>query len=580
MASFELPITSISENSSKILNKEVVDDLELLSSCKKILCPSTEFGEKTVCLWTTNYTSEVAHLKDTQILLSKSLPTMSNSHMKEIKKIYGVWNQIVSMNTDINAKDQDKNEENNNDDLGFHTKYQYIDWKMLRPLNNNSQFLQLMSIYNMTTPVLSLCLPIFFFILPFFILRFQGSNITFTKYFEILKVVFRKHQIGQLFSISSATWDKRIYIIVSMVFYVLQIYQNVRSCISFTRNMKHIHEQLFIIRNHINDTLNYMYTYEAQTKDLKSYENFVANMKLHRHILLLAKRHLESISEITLSISKTKEIGHVMKCFYQLYNSHELKASLDYSFSFCGYIDNLNGLKKAIHKGLLGKCKFSKNRTKFKNAFYPVTETEPVKNTYDIGRHHLITGPNAAGKTTLLKATMFNIILSQQIGYGCYDNASIVPFDYIHCYINIPDTSGRDSLFQAEARRCKDILEIIKTSSPETRHFCVFDELYSGTNPYEAIGSAAAYLTYLNKQPNVSFMLTTHFLGLCHKLKRQRRFLNCHMSVERNGEDFHYTYKLTKGISDVKGGVKVLKDLEYPDEIVRETKKVISKITF
>lgn len=571
MTSFNLPITSISETKSKMLNKEVIDDLELLSSCKEILRPTTEFGEKTIGLWTTNYTSDVAHLKDTQTLLSRHLPAINESHKKETTNILGLWNQVVSMDT-ANV--------DNNDEIGFHAKYQYIDWKMLRPLNNNSHFLQWMSLYNMTAPVLSLCLPIFFFILPFFILRFQGSHITFTKYFEILKVVFQRHQIGQLFSISSATWDKRIYILISMVFYVLQIYQNIRSCVSFTRNMKHIHEQLFIIRDHINNTLDYMNAYEAETKDLKSYDEFVGNMKLHRHILSLTKSHLELIRENTLSISKVKQIGHVMKCFYQLYNSEELKTSLNYSLSFCGYIDNLNGIQCAINDGVLGKCKFSKNKTKFKNAFYPVTECTPVKNTYDIGRHHLITGPNAAGKTTLLKATMFNIILSQQIGYGCYERASIAPFDFIHCYINIPDTSGRDSLFQAEARRCKDILEIIKTSNPKARHFCVFDELYSGTNPYEAIGSAAAYLTHLNKHRNVSFMLTTHFLGLCHRLKKQRRFLNCHMSVEQKGEDFHYTYKLTKGISHVKGGVKVLKDLEYPDEIVRETKEVISKITF
>ena len=133
------------------------------------------------------------------------------------------------------------------------------------------------------------------FILPFFILRFQGTHITFSKYFEILKVVFRRHQIGQLFSISSATWDKRVYILVSMVFYVLQIYQNVRSCISFTRNMKHIHEQLFIIRNHITNTLEYMDNYETQTKDLESYEDFLANMKLHRYVLSLTKNNLERV---------------------------------------------------------------------------------------------------------------------------------------------------------------------------------------------------------------------------------------------------------------------------------------------
>ena len=595
MASFELPITSISN--TKMLNKEVVDDLELLTSCKEILCPTTMFGEKTVCLWTRNYTSNVEHLKDTQALLRRNIPTIHKSHINEVSNVSNVWNQIVSMNTDTdtdngatnvnditkeenNNKNNNNNNNNNNEDLGFHAKYQYIDWKWLRPLNNNSQFLQWISLYNMTTPVLSLCLPIFFFILPFFILRFQGTHITFSKYFEILKVVFRRHQIGQLFSISSATWDKRVYILVSMVFYVLQIYQNVRSCISFTRNMKHIHEQLFILRNHITNTLEYMNNYETQTKDLESYEDFLANMKLHRYVLSLTKDNLERVRENTLSISKAKQIGHVMKCFYQLYNNRELKASLEYSFSFCGYIDNLGGIKRAISNGLLGKCKFSKRKTKFYGAYYPVTHVEPVKNTYDIDRHHLITGPNAAGKTTLLKATMFNIVFSQQIGYGCYEKATLAPFEHIHCYINIPDTSGRDSLFQAEARRCKDILEIVKTTNPKERHFCVFDELYSGTNPYEAIGSAAAYLTHLNKHPNVVFMLTTHFLGLCHRLEKQRRFRNCHMSVARNGEDFHYTYKLTKGISNVKGGVKVLKDLEYPDEIIRETKEVISNITF
>ena len=574
MATFELPIAGI--QNSKVLSKEVIDDLELSVACKEILRPTTSFGEKTVSLWSTYYTADIAYLNDTQMLLTRTLPKINEDciDQHDIKGIADVWNNVGTVNTK-------KGESQNEEDLGFHAKYQYIDWDFLRPLNNNGHFLQWMSIYNLSTPVISLCLPIFFLILPFFIIRMRAggsSQITFVKYCEILKVVLQRHQLGQLFSISSATWDKRVYIIVSMIFYVLQIYQNVRSCASFTRNMKHIHEQLFVFRNHISKTIEYMDAYESQTNDLKTYEEFVANMKLHRQFLSKTKRELDSITSNCFSASKLRQIGHVMKCFYQLYNNRGLKSALDYSFSFCGYVDNLRGLQRAIETGLLGKCKFSKTKTKFSGAFYPVTETLPVKNTYSIDRHHLITGPNAAGKTTLLKATMLNVVLSQQIGYGCYKKATIAPFDHIHCYINIPDTSGRDSLFQAEARRCKDILDSIKRSNPKTRHFCVFDELYSGTNPYEAIGSAAAYLTYLNKFNNVSFMLTTHFLGLCQRLKKQRRFLNCHMRVEKQGEDFNYTYKLTKGISDVKGGVKVLKDLEYPEEIVRETKNVISEI--
>jgi hypothetical protein len=73
----------------------------------------------------------------------------------------------------------------------------------------------------------------------------------------------------------------------------------------------------------------------------------------------------------------------------------------------------------------------------------------------------IITGPNASGKTTILKSTLINIILTQQFGCGFYSSAKLSPFKHIHCYLNIPDTSGRDSLFQAEARRCKEILDII-----------------------------------------------------------------------------------------------------------------------
>ena len=64
-----------------------------------------------------------------------------------------------------------------------------------------------------------------------------------------------------------------------------------------------------------------------------------------------------------------------------------------------------------------------------------------------------LTGTN--GKTTTIKTALINIILSQQIGYGCFESLKLCPYDNIYCYLNIPDTSGRDSLFQAEARRCK-----------------------------------------------------------------------------------------------------------------------------
>ena len=162
------------------------------------------------------------------------------------------------------------------------------------------------------------------------------------------------------------------------------------------------------------------------------------------------------------------------------------------------------------------------------------------------------------------------------MGVGFYKSATINPYKYIHCYLNIPDTSGRDSLFQAEARRCKEILTSIENSNDKERHFCIFDELYSGTNPYEAVGSAYSFLTYLTKYKNIDFILTTHYLDLCKRLEQNKTIKNYNMNTIQSKDSFKYTYKLKKGISYIKGGVKVLNDLNYPKEIIDSTKKTIN----
>jgi DNA mismatch repair ATPase MutS len=177
----------------------------------------------------------------------------------------------------------------------------------------------------------------------------------------------------------------------------------------------------------------------------------------------------------------------------------------------------------------------------------------PIKNNCSFDKNMIISAPNKAGKTTILKTTVLNIIFTQQLGCGFYGSASLMPYTHIHSYLNIPDTSGRDSLFQAEARRCKDILDtIVKYGDSKYRHFCTFDELYSGTNPDEASKAGHAFLEYLSKCKNVNFILTTHYLSICKKYKKSEYIENFKMQVNvlENG-DFDYTYKMKRGISQI-----------------------------
>jgi DNA mismatch repair protein MutS len=203
-------------------------------------------------------------------------------------------------------------------------------------------------------------------------------------------------------------------------------------------------------------------------------------------------------------------------------------------------------------------------------------DEDPVKNDCSFEKNMIISSPNKSGKTTILKTTTLNIIFSQQIGCGFYDSAVINPYTHIHSYLNIPDTSGRDSLFQAESRRCKDIIDIIsKYDDPlKYRHFCIFDELYSGTNPDEASKAGHAFLKYLAKYENVNFILTTHYFAICKKFINSHHIQNYKMNVNINADGtFEYTYKIKRGISKIKGAIRVLKDMDYPAEIIETIEK-------
>ena len=320
------------------------------------------------------------------------------------------------------------------------------------------------------------------------------------------------------------------------------------------------------------------------------------------------KLELADISGFTFSFAKIKQFGRVLSHFYTIHASDHISDLVSYSFGFHGYMENMAGLSKQLDDGAMHLAKIGtneskigtneskiilkpnkkdkKNKNKFQGLFYPkfLSESDKnesntvIRNDCSLAKNIVITAPNGGGKTTMLKSVMINTLLCQQVGAGCFERASLPTlFSHFHCYLNIPDTSGRDSLFQAEARRCKLILDAISESDKEQRdepkdsHLCIFDELYSGTNPEEAVESATSFMQYLTQKPQVTCMLTTHYTQLCSNLEANKRVVNMHMGIKRNATDkdqFEYTYKLAKGISTVKGGLKVLKDMDYPEEML------------
>jgi len=575
---FKLPIQYVEH---KLTNDTIKDDLELvkfkninndsktdntseegtkdsLSIYEHIFEPKHIFSKSTSNLWCNYYTTDISFLTQTQKIIKQFNLVDYSYNISDFDTIYDIYNSITT-------------------DNNFLEKYQYIDISYFKNFNNNEHVLQTISIINLTSPLLSLLLPIILLILPLFIFRLYGLNLSITSYLYILKQIFTQHPIGRVFmDFSSASIDKKVYLTFTLVFYMFQMVQNAKSCYKFYNNLKNMNECLNKLNHYIDYTIHSFEHFEKQVKHFNKYEQFLSQLNEHKNVLLKYKSKLELFSNCNFKLN-IMNTGKAMKCFYLLHNNDELKHSIVYSFGFHGFIDNLDSLNNKLKKTQISLCKY-KSKTKFKNAYYPIIDRKIIKNSYGLNKKILITGPNASGKTTMLKTTLLNILFSQQIGMGFYSKAIIKPYMYLHCYLNIPDTSCRDSLFQAEARRCKEIIEQLEKSSPHDNHFCIFDELYSGTNPYEAISSSIALLQYITKHKNIDYMLTTHFLDVCKHLDDDTRFMNCYMNIIQKGDDFEYTYKLLNGISQIKGGVKVLKDLEYPSEIIINTKQILNTI--
>jgi hypothetical protein len=562
---FQIPIYY---NDQKVeLKNNIINDLELINtfdaSCNTIysFCfnNDNDVSQKLTEQMAKYYTTDINFLKDNQKLIKEYVPleTTYTNISENYTKIIDIWNEIKI-------------------DYGFREKYYYIDWEMIEFLNKSELFLQFMSIYNLFSPLLSLMAPVIILIIPFIILKIKGLPITVGEYIEVLKIIAQSNALGKLFTsnLSEKSIQENIYILVSAAFYIFSIYQNIMVCIRFNENMKVIHEHFREIQTYLNITLNSMNNYLKYTENLNTHEEFNNNLKNKIDILENIKNKIESISEYKLfNISKINEIGRVLKYFYELHTDSTYEDAIMYSIGFNGYIDCIKGLQNNIIERKMNFAKFIKNTKKgvFKNNFYACLKDEnPIKNTIKFKNNLIITGPNASGKTTILKSTLINIIFTQQFGCGFYESSNFAPFKHIHCYLNIPDTSGRDSLFQAEARRCKQILDSVNDNKREN-HFCAFDELYSGTNPEEAETSAAAFMIYLQKYKNVTSLLTTHFVKVCKKLDKVEGIINCKMVTEKKDSKILYKYKLENGISEVKGGINVLTQMNYPKEIIDNT---------
>ena len=217
---------------------------------------------------------------------------------------------------------------------------------------------------------------------------------------------------------------------------------------------------------------------------------------------------------------------------------------------------------------------------------HPVIETQlPIGEQYvpndvkldtDHQQIMMITGPNMAGKSALLRQTALIVLLAQ---IGCFvpaERARIGIVDKIFTRVGASDNiSLGESTFMVEMTEAANILNNVTP-----RSLVLFDELGRGTSTYDGISIAWAIVEYLHEHPKAQArtLFATHYHELNEMEKSFSRIKNYNVSVKEVDGKIIFLRKLTRGGSEHSFGIHVAEIAGMPRSIVKRANVILKEL--
>ena len=188
----------------------------------------------------------------------------------------------------------------------------------------------------------------------------------------------------------------------------------------------------------------------------------------------------------------------------------------------------------------------------------------------------MITGPNMAGKSALLRQTALIVLMGQ---IGCFvpaEAAQIGIIDKIFTRVGASDNiSLGESTFMVEMNEAAAILNNLSE-----RSLILFDELGRGTSTYDGISIAWAIVEYIHEHPkfHAKTLFATHYHELNEMEKTFKRIVNYNVSVKEINGKVVFVRKLVKGGSEHSFGIHVAKLAGLPPVIVKRANEVLKQL--
>lgn len=188
----------------------------------------------------------------------------------------------------------------------------------------------------------------------------------------------------------------------------------------------------------------------------------------------------------------------------------------------------------------------------------------------------IITGPNMAGKSALLRQTALITLLAQIGSFVPAESAHIGLVDKIFTRVGASDNiSVGESTFMVEMNEAADIL-----NNASSRSLVLFDELGRGTSTYDGISIAWAIVEYIHEHPKAKArtLFATHYHELNEMEKSFKRIKNYNVSVKEVDNKVIFLRKLERGGSEHSFGIHVAKLAGMPKSIVKRAGEILKQL--
>lgn len=451
-------------------------------------------------------------------------------------------------------------------------------------VNSSENILVATSFYKLfVSPFFSIMTPILCFILPFIFLRYMGIKVSFMQIFNLLK--------SRVFSVSFISNKTTSLAMISTVIWFAMYFYNTYTIISMsflTNKITNIlHDKLRLAANIVNITGEMKEMMSFFPKNIKKILN-IPECNPNTEVLLLR-------STILAECSIFRNKGCILSTYWKLKSllkdlSERIKF-IGYVDSFCSLTEYLNSLKN--NNLPWSFVTFGNKKIKQLKFWHPSilnNNNKPVPNSLKPNKKTntlIITGPNAAGKSTYVKTIFINSLLAQIFGIALAKRWDVIkPYLYIDTYFNVPDVEGKTSTFQAEMKRCFKFVSTLEelSKNDNCQSLVALDEIFTSTNYKEGVAGAYSIIKYISENfPDVLCLVTTHYHSLS-KLQdiTNKKIMNYCLDIKRdnNGKLIGNSFKVKKGVSKEHVALDLLEMEGFSNkiiEIARETYKNVEE---